>query len=73
MSEFVSECVRVCVRFRAFGDSALIFQVRGFIDHPVMHGRAVDQVCTAIYKHLNEAGIEIPFPQRVVHMQGATA
>jgi small-conductance mechanosensitive channel len=25
-----------------------------------------DQVNTAMYKALNEAGIEIPFPQRVV-------
>jgi small-conductance mechanosensitive channel len=57
------------VRFRAFGDSALDFQVRGFIQEPVLHGRAVDRVCTAVYKALNEAGIEIPFPQHVVHMQ----
>ena len=61
------------VRFRSFGDSALMFQLRGFIDHPVMHGRAVDQVCTAIYKHFTEADIEIPFPQRVLHMQSTPA
>ena len=57
------------VRFRGFGDSALDFQVRGFIQEPVLHGRAVDRVCTAVYKALNEAEIEIPYPQRVVHMQ----
>ena len=57
------------VRFRAFGASSLDFQVRGFIAEPVLHGRAVDRVCTAIYKALNEAEIEIPFPQHVVHMQ----
>ena len=57
------------MRFRAFGDSALDFQVRGWIAEPVLHGRAVDRVCTAVYKALNEAQIEIPFPQRVVHTE----
>ena len=57
------------VRFRSFGDSALIFQVRGYIDQPVLHGRAVDQVCTKLYEALADAQVEIPFPQRVVHMQ----
>ncbi len=56
------------VRMRSFGDSALMLQVRGFIDQPVLHGKAVDQVCTRLYDALNEAKIEIPFPQRVVHM-----
>ena len=61
------------LRFRALGDSALLFQVRGYIDQPVLHGRAVDQVCTRLYEALNEAGIEIPFPQRVVHMAAPEA
>ncbi len=56
------------VRFRSFGDSALVFQVRGYIDQPVLHGRAVDEVCTRLYDALNDANIEIPFPQRVVTM-----
>ena len=57
------------VRFRSFGDSSVNFQVRGFIDEPVLWGRAMDDVGITIYNALNEAGIEIPFPQRVVHMQ----
>ena len=58
------------MRFRSFGDSALMFQLRGYISRPVLHGRALDQVCSKLYSALREAGLEIPFPQRVVHMQG---
>jgi small-conductance mechanosensitive channel len=57
------------VRFRQFGDSALVFQLRGWIAEPVQRGRAVDRLCTGIYKRFQEEGIEIPFPQRVVHME----
>ncbi len=61
------------VRFRSFGDSALVFEVRGYIDQPVLYGRALDQACTRLYEALNEAAIEIPFPQRVVHMAAPTS
>ena len=56
------------VRFVEMGDSALIFRVQGWITHPAMRGTCVDGLNTAIYKALGQAGIEIPFPQRVVHM-----
>ncbi len=59
------------VRFRSFGESALIFQLRGYINQPVLHGRALDQVCTKVYEALNEAQVTIPFPQRVVHMKSS--
>ncbi|MDX1475886.1 MAG: mechanosensitive ion channel, partial [Reinekea sp.] len=52
--------------FLEFGDSALIFRVRWWLDSYVDTRRMFDSVNTAIYKALNEAGIEIPFPQRVV-------
>jgi len=57
------------VRFREMGDSALIFQVRGWVAEPVLVGRTVDKLNTAIYKRFAESGIEIPFPQRVVHLR----
>jgi small-conductance mechanosensitive channel len=57
------------VRFREFGESALIFQVLCWIDEPVLRGRAVDAINTAIYKKLRTEGIEIPFPQREVHIR----
>ena len=56
------------VRFRALGESALEFQLNVWIDRPVLRGRAVDRLLTDITKHFEEKGIEIPFPQRVVHL-----
>jgi MscS family membrane protein len=52
--------------FLEFGDSALIFRVRWWLESYVDTRRMFDSVNTAMYKALNEAGIEIPFPQRVV-------
>ena len=56
------------VRFREMADSALVWQVRGWVGHPIDLGRAIDQLNTAIYKRFDKEGIEIPFPQRVVHL-----
>ena len=56
--------------FLEFGDSALIFRVRWWLDSYVDTRRMFDHVNTAIYKALNEADIEIPFPQRVVTHKG---
>lgn len=50
--------------FLEFGDSALIFRVRWWIESYVDTRRIFDKVNTAIYYSLNQAGIEIPFPQR---------
>lgn len=52
--------------FLEFGDSALIFRVRWWLESYIDTRRMFDSVNTAIYHALNEAGIEIPFPQRVV-------
>ena len=57
------------VQFREMADSALIFQIRGWTSEPVYMGRALDQVNTAVYKRFEKEGIEIPFPQRVVHLR----
>jgi MscS family membrane protein len=56
------------VRFRALGESSLDFQLMGWIDHPVLRGRATDQLLGAIYKRFAAEGIGIPFPQRDVHL-----
>ena len=53
--------------FLEFGDSALIFRVRWWIQSYEDTRRMFDRVNTAVYKALQEAGIEIPFPQRDVH------
>ncbi len=56
------------VRFEAFGDSALDFSIYVYVVAPAMTGRVTDELNVAIYKHFAKAGIEIPFPQRDVHM-----
>ena len=53
--------------FLEFGDSALTFRVRWWIQSYVDTRRMFDKVNTAMYYALNEAQIEIPFPQREVH------
>jgi small-conductance mechanosensitive channel len=57
------------VQFRQMADSALVFQIRGWTSEPLYRGRTLDQVNTAVYKRFAEEGIEIPFPQRVVHLR----
>jgi small-conductance mechanosensitive channel len=53
--------------FLHFGDSALIFRVRWWLESYVDTRRMFDRVNSAIYNTLNEAGIEMPFPQQDVH------
>ena len=52
------------VRMRGFGDSSLNFELLCWIDEPVLRGRLMHEMYMEIYKALNEADIEIPFPQR---------
>jgi small-conductance mechanosensitive channel len=49
-----------------FGDSALKFRLRWWIDSYVDTRRMFDRVNSAVLKALNENGIRIPFPQRVI-------
>ncbi|MBC8505129.1 MAG: mechanosensitive ion channel family protein [Anaerolineales bacterium] len=53
--------------FLEFGDSALIFRVRWWLDSFVDTRRMFDLVNTAVYNALNTAGIEMPYPQMDVH------
>jgi small-conductance mechanosensitive channel len=59
---------RIEALFMELGDSALVFRVRCWIEHYVETRRILDKMNTALYNALNEAHIEIPFPQRVVHI-----
>ncbi len=52
--------------FLEFGDSALIFRVRWWLESYTDTRRMFDKVNTALYTSLNNAGIEIPFPHRVI-------
>lgn len=57
------------VLFRRFGESSLDFMVRAWFPHFIDARRFEDRLNRAIDKHLAAAGIEIPFPQRVVHLR----
>lgn len=56
------------VRFRAFGDSALDFELLAWVRYPADRGRIVHRMNQNIFYAFKDAGIEIPFPQRVVHL-----
>jgi small-conductance mechanosensitive channel len=53
--------------FLEFGDSALIFRVRWWLESYEDTRRMFDRVNTALYNALNDAGIELPNPQLDVH------
>lgn len=54
------------VRFREFADSALIFELLCWIEKAELRGKAIDALHTRAHRAFAEAGISIPFPQRVV-------
>jgi len=56
------------VRFREFGDSALLFELLCWVREPALRGLTAHELNSAIYKRFNESGITIPFPQRDVHI-----
>ena len=56
------------VRFRTFGESSLDFELLCWIDRPVNRGRMTHELNCAVYRKFQDDGIEIPFPQRDVHL-----
>jgi potassium efflux system protein len=60
------------VRFRGFGDSSLDFRVYVWVDYDEGLA-ATSAILSAIYDALAEAGIEIPFPQRDLHLRSVSA
>ena len=57
------------VLFQGFGDSSLDFEARGYIGDVGWVVVIESDLRYAIYKALNEAGVEIPFPQRDLHLK----
>jgi potassium-dependent mechanosensitive channel len=57
------------VLFQNFGDSSLDFDVRGYIDNVSRRIHVQSELRIRINRALSEAGIEIPFPQRDVHIK----
>ena len=57
------------IRFREFGDSALMFELLCWIHRPEERGRVRDILNTSIYKTLGKSEIEIPYPKRDVYIR----
>ena len=57
------------VRFLEFGDSSLNFELLVWSDEPPNYHRLRSQLNYAIDKAFREHDIEIPFPQRDVHIK----
>lgn len=60
------------VRFREFGDSSLNFELLVWSDEPPNHHRLHSELNYAIDAAFRKNGIEIPFPQRDVHVKTPT-
>jgi MscS family membrane protein len=54
------------VHLRSFGDSALVFEVFVWIAQPADRREVEHELNMALYRALDDAGIEIPYPQRDV-------
>ena len=58
------------VRFKDFGDSALLVELRGWIREPILRGRVGHMLRKEIYNCFLKEGIEIPYPRLDVSLQG---
>lgn len=61
------------VHFEAFGDSALNLVVRAYVGKLGDRLAAASELLTSFYRTLAEHQIEIPFPQRDLHIRSITA
>lgn len=62
------------VRFMAFGDSGLQLELRAWSTSLIHRkGLLISNLNFAIYDALAQAGVEVPFPQRVVHLRPPSA
>ena len=57
------------VLFREFGDSSLNFELRVFLNNIDNRLSVISEINFAIDKAFKEEGIEIPFPQRDLHVK----
>jgi small-conductance mechanosensitive channel len=60
------------VLFLGFGESSLDFELRGWTDSPEFLRHKSD-ITFAVHERLKEAGVEIPFPQRDLHVRTSDA
>jgi potassium-dependent mechanosensitive channel len=55
--------------FELFGDSALNFSLRLFLPHPELRLEMTHRINTLIHDRFVAAGIQIPYPQRDLHLR----
>jgi small-conductance mechanosensitive channel len=61
-------------RLKGFGDSCVDFELQVWIDDPQNGiGNVKDAVLSAVWESFQKGGIEIPFPQRDLHLKEAVA
>ncbi len=60
------------VLFKAFGDSALEFQLRGYVDNVNAKLIVASELRFAVLRLFREHGVQMPFPQRDVWLRSAT-
>lgn len=61
------------VRFLAFGDNGLLFELRAWSSSLVdRKGKLISQLNFSIYQRFSEEGISFPFPQRDLHVRSGT-
>jgi potassium efflux system protein len=59
--------------FKQFADSALLFELRIFINNLDHWPRALDSMHSAIDAEFRKAGVEIAFPQQDIHLRSVQA
>jgi small-conductance mechanosensitive channel len=70
----VSKTHAPVVRFTAYADSSINFELLVWIDVRAIPRRRVrSELYFAIFEELAKAGIEIPFPQRDLHLRSTVA
>jgi len=57
------------VRFRRFGESSLDFELLCWIERPIDQGLVSHELHYEIYKRFSSEGVQIPFPQRDLHIK----
>jgi small-conductance mechanosensitive channel len=63
------EALEPVIRFDAMADSTINFFIQVNVDDRGNKMKVADYLNSEIYRRFNEEGIEIPFPQRVVHLK----
>jgi potassium efflux system protein len=70
-NEHVLESPAPVVLFLGFGDSSLDLELRVFVGRIEQRMSTLHDLHVAVLDAFDKAGIEIPFPRRDVHVQGA--